>query len=454
MIENISILYVNKNDLRGGAARNTALLRAAMEARGHSAFLAVARKESNDDTVLQIPALPPHNNPMSEIFWRVYQRMLNEDAKGARHFLRRLMLIFADPFSIMARFLGHEVFRYPGSHQVLGLSPVKPEIVHLNNLHSSYFDLRFLPKLSNQLPVFITLHDEWLLTGHCAGTFGCERWKIGCGSCPDLISNPSIFLDGTRFNWCRKKQIYANSRLYVAAPSKWLMEKARQSILSTAIIESRVIPNGVNQTIFKPANKDFVRIELGLDPSAKVALIQAAPNFRTNRFKDYETIRQCVSILLGSQRDDIQIVAVGPLQEEIEFQSKNVKIFPYANSQETLAKLYQAADVFLHAAHSDNFPTVILESLSCGTPVVASAVGGIPEQVRHGENGFLVKRNDAADMARKTLAIFDDPLLQKRLSEGALSSARPFFSLEQMVDKYESWYSEVLEVNKRKYLEK
>ena len=87
---------------------------------------------------------------------------------------------------------------------------------------------------------------------------------------------------------------------------------------------------------------------------------------------------------------------------------------------------------------------MILESLSCGTPVIASEVGGIPEQIRDGENGFLVEKKDPADMAKKTLAILSDPVLQKQLSERALLSSRPNYSLERMVDRYEAWYCEIL----------
>jgi glycosyltransferase involved in cell wall biosynthesis len=186
-----------------------------------------------------------------------------------------------------------------------------------------------------------------------------------------------------------------------------------------------------------------------LGSSMKIVLVQVAPNYLTNPFKDFETIKESINLILKNPDNDISILVIGSDEVAGEFHSKQVKIFGYIRSQVELAQFYQAADVFLHAAHSDNFPTVILEALSCGTPVVATAVGGIPEQVRHGENGFLVKRKDPADMASKTLEIFDDLILQKRLSAGALASARPYSSLERMVDKYESWYSEVIELAKR-----
>jgi glycosyltransferase involved in cell wall biosynthesis len=446
----MKILYVNKNDSRGGAARITFYLHSLMRKRGHESWLAVDRKETSDPDTLLIPDLPPRQGSWSQYFLKLRDLLkFRLGTSGTGYFHLRLISALADPLSKFEYQIGHEGFQHPGSRLILGLTPSKPELVHLHNLHDHYFDLRYLSQLSTKIPTFLTLHDEWLLTGHCAASLGCYRWKTGCGHCPDLTIYPAILRDGTRYNWRRKKHIYENSRLYVAAPSEWLMEKARLSILSEAMVESRIIPNGVDQTIFQPGDKVLARVELGLESSAKVVLIQISPDYLINSFKDFETIMESVNLILKNLENDISIVVVGSDEVAGEFHSTRVKTFGYIHSQAELAQFYQAADVYLHAAHSDNFPTVILEALSCGTPVVATAVGGIPEQVRHGQNGFLVKRKDSADMASKTLAILEDPILQKRLSANALSSARPYFSLERMVDKYESWYSEVIELTKR-----
>ncbi len=294
------------------------------------------------------------------------------------------------------------------------------------------------------LPLVLTLHDEWMLTGHCASTLECPRWETGCGNCPDLSIYPSIPMDDTRFNWRRKQRIYADSRLYVAAPSEWMINKARRSMLGPAMVESRVIPNGVDQNIFKPAEKKHVRRELGLDPNVKIIMVQASKNFRANRFKDFETTRQCISSLLENRDNDFIVLVIGLSMEEDPFKTKRVRLYPYATSQRILAQYYQASDVFLHSTHSDNFPSVILESLSCGTPVIATNVGGIPEQVKDGENGFLVEMRNPIEMAARATEILDKPAFQKQLSEGALLSSRPNFSLDRMVDSYESWYFEIL----------
>ena len=120
-----------------------------------------------------------------------------------------------------------------------------PDIIHAHNLHGQYFGLRFLTQHSHQIPVLITLHDAWLLSGHCAHSVDCERWRTGCGKCPDMSLQPPVEQDATAHNWRRKKHIFENSRLYISTPSQWLMDKVHQSILEPAIVESRVVPNGI-----------------------------------------------------------------------------------------------------------------------------------------------------------------------------------------------------------------
>jgi len=132
--------------------------------------------------------------------------------------------------------------------------------------------LRLLPWLTHQAPVVFTLHDAWLLSGHCAHSFDCERWKIGCGECPDLTIIPAIKKDATASNWKLKEKIYAASRLRMTTPSRWLMDKVTQSMLQPAIVESRVIPNGVDISIYKPGDRRAARTELGIPLESKVLL--------------------------------------------------------------------------------------------------------------------------------------------------------------------------------------
>src|SRR5262249_30035957 len=152
----------------------------------------------------------------------------------------------ADPGVALDVARGREDFRFPASRRVLELAPSKPDVLHLHNLHGGYFDLRILPDVAERVPTVVTMHDEWLFTGHCAYTLGCERWLTACGECPHLDVYPALRVDGTAGNRGRKAELYARARVHVAAPSAWLLERAQRSILAPAIASARVVPNGVD----------------------------------------------------------------------------------------------------------------------------------------------------------------------------------------------------------------
>ena len=141
---------------------------------------------------------------------------------------------------------GARTSTFPGRATSRALSPAPPDVVHLHNLHGGYFDLRELPALSRSRPVLLTMHDAWLLSGHCAHSFACGRWETGCGACPALWIHPSVPRDATALNWERKRALFARSALHVAVSSHWMADRVRRSILAPAVRELRVIPFGVN----------------------------------------------------------------------------------------------------------------------------------------------------------------------------------------------------------------
>ncbi|MDO8123121.1 MAG: glycosyltransferase, partial [Candidatus Hermodarchaeota archaeon] len=294
------ILQVSTAEIAGGAESVAKSLFEEYRRQGHDSWLAVGWKRSSDPNVLLIP-----NANQKNIWFRLCMKLARklgprvERTKGGRK-IEKLLENLSEPFHWVHRELGYENFRYPGSWHLLDLAPQRPDVVHCHNLHgpflprSGYFDLRLLSILSRKVPVILTLHDAWLLSGHCAHSFHCERWKTGCGECPDLSIYPAIKRDSTAYNWRRKKEIYAKSKLFVATPSRWLMHKVEQSMLASALVEARVIPHGVDLSIFRPADKQRVRRKLKINSDVKV-LLSAANIIRQNPWKDYQTMRKAVA---------------------------------------------------------------------------------------------------------------------------------------------------------------
>jgi glycosyltransferase involved in cell wall biosynthesis len=439
----LRILQVSSSDSGGGANLVAAALTSGLNALGQEASLAVGmRSRESNPVVVQIPRTLPGSRwrrlwegTAATLEKRLPAAISDLPAKAAR--------LVAHPGPYLYWRLGLEYYGFPGTRKLLELSRERPDLLHAHNLHGGYFDLRALPWLTHQVPTVLTLHDAWLLSGHCCHSFECERWRTGCGRCPDLKVYPEVRRDATAWNWRRKRAIYARSRLNVITPSQWLMDKVKGSMLATAIRDSRVIPNGIDLNVFRPADRLDVRRRLGIETDRPVVLF-AAPGIRDNPFKDFGTIRKSVEILsrsLPGKRllcmalgDDAPPEIVG--NAEIRYKQ--------LTAAQDVAACFQAADLYLHAARAETFPMVILEALACGTPVIATSVGGIPEQIEDGRNGFLVPMSDASGMARRALQLLNEPGLSQSFSEESRRAAAERFDVTRQVKTTLEWYHEVL----------
>jgi glycosyltransferase involved in cell wall biosynthesis len=320
---------------------------------------------------------------------------------------------------------------------------VRPDVVHAHNLHGGYFDLRELPHLSAQVPFVITLHDEWLFTGHCAHPIGHETWRQGCGNCPQLGTYPAVFRDATTWNLQRKAEIYKHSQLRIATPSRWLMERVEASVLAPGVVDARVIPNGVDLDTFSPGDRGKARRALGLPEDEPIAMF-AAYQARSNPFKDYATLERMVDVL-GAHGDAMTVISIGEAGPPRNRGRAKLIHVPQQASPAALAPYYRAADVYVHATKADTFPTTILEAMACGLPVVATSVGGIPEQVEDGGTGLLVAVGDAEGLAEAVRRIAGDAALRDAMCSRAAELARERYDAGAMADAYESWLAELAE---------
>jgi glycosyltransferase involved in cell wall biosynthesis len=440
----LRVLQVSTYDIIGGAERVAWNLFQTYRTRGYASRLAVGTKLGTDPDVLPIP-----NHRQRERSTKLHAAAPSGPLSPGprRRSSSRLSALTAAwdvPARALDRFMGIEDFRFPGTRQLLDLTDQRPDVVHCHNLHGGYFDLRALPWLSRQVPVVLTLHDAWLLSGHCAHSFDCERWKTGCGHCPDLTIEPAIRRDATAYNWRRKRKTFSASRLYVATPCRWLMDKVEQSLLAPGIVEARVIPNGVDLSIFRPASKAGARSALGLPHGALVVLF-AATSLRRNMWKDYRTVQDGVALAVARMNaPNLLFIALGDDGQAEEHAGAAVRFVPYQTEPTAVACYYQAADVYVHAARADTFPNTVLEALACGTPVVATAVGGIPEQVEDGLNGFLVPPGDAPALAERLIRLLSDHELRARMGIQAVEVARRRFDLSSQADAYLDWYRELV----------
>jgi glycosyltransferase involved in cell wall biosynthesis len=435
------ILQVNTQDCTGGAARIAWNLFKGLERKGKRSNFAVGTKESLDPAVFEIPNNKNRNN-IARFFNTV--GTITRKIPVLRRYSAHLTLV-GQPVRYRDYLNGFEDFDFPGTRILPEMIPgFSPDIIHCHNLHGGYFDLRELPAISRKIPVVLTLHDAWLFSGHCAHSFDCKRWKTGCGNCPNLTIYPAIRKDATAENWIRKQEIFSKSHLYVSTPCQWLMDKVNISLMKPAIIESQVIPNGVDLNTFRPYDKSAAREELRLPQESSIILF-AANGIRNNPWKDYRTLRSAINIVFtNNPNSKILFIALGEKASSEKTGNASIDFVPYQNDPIKVARYYQAADIYIHAARVDTFPNTIIEALACGTPVVATSVGGIPEQIDDGSTGFLVPQGNAAYLAEKIQILLDDKLLRQKMGKNSSHIAREKFDGDKQVDAYILWYEKIL----------
>lgn len=437
----MKILRVNTFDQGGGAEKIAWALFDAERRAGHLSRLVVTEKRSRDPDVLEA-LRPPEPGAWGRWMLRVMQRLKPIHHPGSE----RGRALYTRLPSALQRLAGVEVFDFPATYRLFELAGFRPDLLHLHNLHHQYgyFDLRALPFFSRQLPVVVTLHDAWLLSGHCAHSLACPRWQTGCGRCPDLSIYPPVRRDATAHNWQVKRRIYQRSRVYIATPSRWLMDKVQRSILQPASVEARVISEGIDTDAFHPpADQAEARRQLGLPPEQPILLFTAS-GIRANPFKDYQTLRRAFERLAQQSPTPVLLLALGEAGPSEFIQGAELRFIPFQSRPERVAQYYQAADLYLHAARADTFPSTVLEALACGLPVVASAVGGIPEQVQEGQTGFLVPPGNAETLAGQTLRLLAEPELRRGLGRQAAADARRRFDQRGMIAAYQGWFEEMI----------
>lgn len=272
------------------------------------------------------------------------------------------------------------------------LDEVKPDIVHLHNLHSNYIHLNDLLKYlaKKDIPTVITMHDCWYFTGKCFHyvDVGCDGFRHGCGNCPKKKAPPaSVLFDRSRkVLRDRERYLTAIPRLRIVGCSDWVCEEAKKGFMHR--LDITTIRNGVDITGFKPQDKQALKIARGLQDKFVIMGMANKWLLPSNRALLERTVAMlddgAVLMLVGcTDRQKAQLARYGD----------KVVCVGFVSDRAQMAACYGTADVFVNATHADTLPTVNMESICCGTPVITYDSCGSPELVL--ENcGYVVKEND------------------------------------------------------------
>lgn len=307
------------------------------------------------------------------------------------------------------------------------LKEYKPDVVNLHNIHGYYlnYEILFNYLKGADIPVVWTLHDCWPFTGHCAyfDLAGCDKWQSHCEHCPQKKSYPaSSLLDRSSANFDKKKALFAeiSKNLTIVTPSAWLGELVKQSFLKDCRVE--VINNGIDLNVFRP-DKGRFKESYGLE-GKKVVLALASEWTVRKGFEDIKYIGTHLP-------EDYKLVIVGLQEEQVAEVPEGIIAITRTDNVQQLVQIYSEADVFVNASVEDNFPTVILEALACGTPVVTYDTGGCREEIDE-SCGILVDKYDKGGLLAGIVKLVAKDEAQV---EACVKKARGF-EKKAMYDKY------------------
>jgi len=272
-----------------------------------------------------------------------------------------------------------------------------PDVIHLHNIHGYYLNYKILFKYLQNYKgkVVWTMHDMWTMTGHCAYTYECEKWLNGCNRCSKLKDYPSAIFDNSKRNYKLKKKFFTNvHNLTIVTVSHWLKEEFKKSYFKNCDIQ--VVHNGIDLKVFQPYESDF-RNQHNLN-NKKILLAVADRWTERKGFSDFLKLADRLN-------QNTKLVMVGLTEEQKNNLPNNIIGITRTENQKQLAELYSTADLFINLTYSDNLPTVNIESLACGTPVLTYRTGGSPEMLTE-DIGFVVKQGEL-DNVLKIIDNFD-----------------------------------------------
>ena len=404
----MNILHISTEYNLGGSGRSAYRIHAGLKKRGHTSHMLVGTK---------VPGVPDAAPIWQSLPWRA----ADWAAKRVTDALSLQYLFLPSSWNL----LRHPWFR-------------EADIVQLYNTHGGYFSHSIVGAASRMKPVVWRLSDLWPFTGHCCYSYECDRWKTGCGSCPLLGDDPPLRSDRTALLWQVKRRLYEGATVHLVAPSRWIAELASQSPL-VGHWPRHLIPNGIDLDVFKPISRAAAREVFGLPPEQSVVLFSSV---ETKAYRKGGTfLMEALNRLHGATKKPFRLLVVGHDSREWETAgSVPVTAVETIKDDQLLAVMYSAADVFVHPALADNLPNGVLESLACGTPVVAFDVGGVSDAVRPMQTGYLARDKDAGDLAHGIGLILDDPERRARMSATCRLVAEAEYDMNLQADRFETLY--------------
>lgn len=417
----MKILHLNTYDSGGGAAIAARRLHLSLYDAGVQSSLGVLFKSDDNPSIHQV------HSPLRRNFYPLLIRLENL------------------PFKLYPRRDKATSF----SHPFFSCSSIKKiyesaDIVHLHWIAGTFLslaDLAAIPK-----PVAWTLHDTWAFTGGCHVLKNCLGYTAGCQNCPQLNTHAKLNL--ARISFLQKDRIYKKILPYIISPSLDLANKIKKSTL-LGLHKNIIIPNTIDAKNFAPIEQKLARTILRLPESNIPILIFGAVSAISDPNKGFDLLIQALAHLKNLYPHPVRLLVFGTSNIPALLENTHpIHCLGHLHDEVSLRLAYSAADVFVCPSREESFSLTTLESLACGTPVAAFAVGGIPDMIEHEVNGCLAPPHDAEKLAQGIAYLLENTERRKQMGKAARQIAVERYAAPVIAKQYVKLYEQILENRK------
>ncbi len=312
------------------------------------------------------------------------------------------------------------------------------DLIHYHIIHSGFLSMQSLPALTALKPTVWTLHDPWAMTGHCIHPFDCERWKTGCGTCPDLNTDFKINSDTTALNFRLKRFAYRRSNFEVIVASEWMEKMVALSPLFEGVPVHR-IPFGLDLEYFKARDQAQAKARLGIEADRLVLCFRSVMN-------DFKGLQYVIEALDRLQvKVPICLLTLNDKGRVDQFKERfQVVELGWINDDEVMRDVYDATDLFLMPSLADSFGLMAVEAMAFGKPTVCFEGTALPDVVFSPQAGVAVPSRNSLALVNAMERLIKNP--EERLQRGLRSRqlAEQHYDIRMQAERMADVYREVI----------
>jgi glycosyltransferase involved in cell wall biosynthesis len=421
----MKILQVSTYDISGGAARATYRLHRGLRQMDQDCCMLVRYKDTDDDFVSAVGQDREKDENAFFLETPIQEHYINAHRTDISNTL------FSLPYP------GYDISRSPLVKNA--------DIINLHWVSQFQSPVTLSQIFALGKPVVWTLHDQWAFTGGCHYSAGCEGYRNSCKECPQLLEDPFSLPEAILHD---KEELFQNANLTIVTPSRWMGRCARESRLFKSL-RVEVIANSLETDLYSPIPKGQAKKRLEIPDDAVTLLFGAIDGAEKRKgfselTRAMKTCRENEAFQALLRKNQVRLLCFGSPNDQLESMGIPVVSLGRLGSDEDIRDAYSAADLFLLPSLEDNLPNTILESMSCGTPVVAFDVGGVPDMVTAGVNGLLVKAFDTQKMGEAIVSLAVDPEKRSAMGKACRERVTNDYALDVQAGNYLKLYGDLL----------